>query len=206
MDARLNCKWSTWDRDFDQMVSLLYTALCVNDRWNWTLVTKVCDHTHCKNAPCECGSFLCSRKKWFLCLCACCNVNAIKRLVWLIDQSVTFCFCTSVLFPSPNIPHYFCCCLQNTVVGHIHTFSIQRLHRWGGGGGGGRLQTYRYTFTTRMIPALRWAAMGAILMFSRMWWTKSQDNVHKHNLFEEKGEPKRYRTEVFCQVGHSSQL
>ena len=33
------------------------------------------------------------------------------------------------------------------------------------GGGGGRLYTYRYTATTRMIPALRWAAMRAILMF-----------------------------------------
>ena len=30
---------------------------------------------------------------------------------------------------------------------------------------GGRLYTYRYTVTTRMIPALRWAAMRAILMF-----------------------------------------
>ena len=28
-----------------------------------------------------------------------------------------------------------------------------------------RLHTYRYTVTTRMIPALRWAAMRAILMF-----------------------------------------
>ena len=34
-----------------------------------------------------------------------------------------------------------------------------------GGGGRGRLYTYRYTVTTRMIPALRWAAMTAILMF-----------------------------------------
>ena len=40
-----------------------------------------------------------------------------------------------------------------------------------GGGGGvwrwgrGRLYTYRYTVTIRMIPALRWAAMRAILMF-----------------------------------------
>ena len=33
------------------------------------------------------------------------------------------------------------------------------------GGGRGRLYTYRYTVTTRMIAALRWAAMKAILMF-----------------------------------------
>ena len=32
-------------------------------------------------------------------------------------------------------------------------------------GGGERLYTNRYTVTTRMIPALRWAAMRAILMF-----------------------------------------
>ena len=35
----------------------------------------------------------------------------------------------------------------------------------GGGGGGERLYTYRYTVTTRMTSALRWAAMRAILMF-----------------------------------------
>ena len=34
-----------------------------------------------------------------------------------------------------------------------------------GGGGRGRLYTYGYTVTTRMIPALRWAAMRVILMF-----------------------------------------
>ena len=35
--------------------------------------------------------------------------------------------------------------------------------RWGRGRGG--LYTYRYTVTTRMTSALRWAAMVAILMF-----------------------------------------
>ena len=35
----------------------------------------------------------------------------------------------------------------------------------GGGGGRGRLHTYCYTVTTRMTPALRWAAMRAILTF-----------------------------------------
>ena len=32
--------------------------------------------------------------------------------------------------------------------------------------------------------------------FSRKCWTKSQDGVHKPQPFEEKGEPKRNRTEV----------
>ena len=32
-------------------------------------------------------------------------------------------------------------------------------------GGGGRGRLYCYTVTARMIPALRWAAMRAILMF-----------------------------------------
>ena len=41
---------------------------------------------------------------------------------------------------------------------------------WGGGvwrvrGWGRELYTYRYTVTTRMTSALRWAAMRAILMF-----------------------------------------
>ena len=35
----------------------------------------------------------------------------------------------------------------------------------GGGGGGGDYYTYRYTVTTRMTPALRWAVIRAILMF-----------------------------------------
>ena len=34
-----------------------------------------------------------------------------------------------------------------------------------GGGGRGRLYTYRYTVTSRMTSALKWAAMRAILMF-----------------------------------------
>ena len=61
----------------------------------------------------------------------------------------------------------------------------------------GRLYTYRYTVTTRIIPALRRAAMRAILMFS----VGSDGQSHKtvstnHSFFEVKGEPKRYRTEV----------
>ena len=36
-----------------------------------------------------------------------------------------------------------------------------------GGGGRGRLYTYRYTVITRMIQALRWAAIRAILMVQK---------------------------------------
>ena len=71
----------------------------------------------------------------------------------------------------------------------------------GGGyecGGRERLYTYRYTVTTRMTPALRWAAMRAIIFNVS---AGSDGQSHKtvstnHNIFEEKGEPKRYRTEV----------
>ena len=80
----------------------------------------------------------------------------------------------------------------------------------GGGGGGreygsggrGRLYTYRLTVTTSMIPALRWAAMGAILMFQCEGQSSLivKDKIRRlstnQNPFEEKGEPKRYRTEV----------
>ena len=64
-----------------------------------------------------------------------------------------------------------------------------------GSGGRGRVYTYRYTVTTSMIPALRWAAMRAIVSVG------SDGQSHRtvstnHNLFEEIGEPKRYRTEV----------
>ena len=58
----------------------------------------------------------------------------------------------------------------------------------------GRLYTYRYTVTTRMTSALRWAAMRAILMF-RNCEGLSHKTVST-TTFEEKGEPKQIRTEV----------
>ena len=61
------------------------------------------------------------------------------------------------------------------------------------GGGRGILYTCRYTVTTRMVPALRWAAMRTIFNVSVGSDGQSHTN---HNLFEEKGQPKRYRTEV----------
>ena len=65
-----------------------------------------------------------------------------------------------------------------------------------GGGGRGRLYTYRYTVTTRMTPALRWAAMRAILNVSLTVRDKVTRPCPQTTTFEEKGEPKRYRTEV----------
>ena len=64
-------------------------------------------------------------------------------------------------------------------------------------GGRGRLYRYRYTITTRMIPALRWAAMMSHFNVSVGSGGQSHKTVStNHNLFEEKGEPKRYRTEI----------
>ena len=74
-----------------------------------------------------------------------------------------------------------------------------------GGKGAGRCReegdyydTYRYTVTTRMTPAPRWAAMRAIQFNVSV---DSDGQSHKtastnHNLFEEKGEPKWNRAEV----------
>ena len=47
-----------------------------------------------------------------------------------------------------------------------------------------------------MIPALRWAAMRAILMFQKEVMDRVTTVSTNHNLFEEKGEPKWYQTEV----------
>ena len=56
-----------------------------------------------------------------------------------------------------------------------------------GGGGRGRLYTYRYTVTTRMIPALRWAAMRDIFNVSVGSDGQSHRTVStNHNLFEER--------------------
>ena len=70
-----------------------------------------------------------------------------------------------------------------------------------GGGGRGRSYTYCYTVTTRMTPALRQAAMRAILIFHWLWGTKSQDSSPRTTdpqttVSGKKGEPKRSRTEV----------
>ena len=59
-----------------------------------------------------------------------------------------------------------------------------------GGGGRGKLYTYRYTVTTRMTPALRWAAMRAIFLMFYNCERQSHKTVStNHNLSEEKTEP-----------------
>ena len=58
------------------------------------------------------------------------------------------------------------------------------------------IYTYRYTVTTRMTSALRWAAMRAILMFQWEVMDKVTRQCPQTTTFEEKREPKRYRTEV----------
>ena len=66
-----------------------------------------------------------------------------------------------------------------------------------GGGGRGRLYTYRYTVTTRITSALRWAAMRAILMFhNKIVRVRVTRQCPQTTTFEEKGEPKQIRTEV----------
>ena len=65
-----------------------------------------------------------------------------------------------------------------------------------GGGGRGSLYTYRYTVTTRMTCI----EMGSDESHFNVS-VGSDGQSHKtvsgnRNLFEEKGEPKRYRTEV----------
>ena len=66
----------------------------------------------------------------------------------------------------------------------------------GGRGYGGRVYTYRYTVITRMT-CIKMGSDESHFNLS----VGSDGQSHKtvstnHNLFEEKGEPKRYRTEV----------
>ena len=65
-----------------------------------------------------------------------------------------------------------------------------RLIRDGGGGGGGeggeRLRTYRYTATSRMTPALRWAAMRVVLMFHNCEGQSRKTVSTDHNFLKRK--------------------
>ena len=63
-------------------------------------------------------------------------------------------------------------------------------------GGRGRLYTYGYTVTTRMT-CIKMGSDESHLNVSEGREGQSHKTVStNHNLFEQKGEPKRYRTEV----------
>ena len=81
--------------------------------------------------------------------------------------------------------------------------NVQRHHKFhlgrglvGGWGGGGGLYTYRYTVTPRTTPALRWAAMRALLNVSLIGRDKVTRQCPQTTTFEEKGDPKQIRTHV----------
>ena len=76
----------------------------------------------------------------------------------------------SVLLADSRVAANFEVVVQELLYGHRNRRFIRDGEKGGGGrgyedGGRRRLYTYRYTVTTRMTSALRWAAMRAILMF-----------------------------------------
>ena len=87
-------------------------------------------------------------------------------------------------------------------------FNVHRNHKayWGreeGGKGVWRwgereiIYTYRYTVITRMSPCIKMGSDESQFNVSVGSDGQSHRTVStNHNLFEEKGEPKRYRTEV----------
>ena len=69
----------------------------------------------------------------------------------------------------------------------VITSSVHRDHTdLRGRGYGGRLYTYRYIVTTRMTPALRWAAMRAILMFHNCEGQSHKTVSTDHNFWSER--------------------
>ena len=66
-----------------------------------------------------------------------------------------------------------------------------------GGGGRGRSYTYHYTVTTRKTPALRWAAIRAILMFHNCEG-QSQDSVHRPQLLKRKDSRSGFELKSLC--------
>ena len=64
-----------------------------------------------------------------------------------------------------------------------------------GGGGRGRVYTYRYTVTTRMI-CIKIGSDESHFNVSLIVRDKVTRQCPETTIFEEKGEPKRYRIEV----------
>ena len=82
----------------------------------------------------------------------------------------------------------------------------------GGMGGGGGLYNYRYIVTTRMIPALRWAVMRAILMFRNCDGQSHKTVSTDHNFWRERRAeavsnrgPSAYQTNALP-LGHAFML
>ena len=59
---------------------------------------------------------------------------------------------------------------------------------------------YRYTLTTRMTPALRWAAMRAILKFFN-YEGQVTKSVHRPQLFKRKESRIGFEPRSFCLPG-----
>ena len=64
-----------------------------------------------------------------------------------------------------------------------------------GGGERGRVHTYRYTVTTRMT-CIKMGSDQSLFNVSLVVRDKVTRQCPQTTTFEEKGEPKRYRTEV----------
>ena len=65
-----------------------------------------------------------------------------------------------------------------------------------GGGGRGRVDTYRYTVTTRMTSCIKMGSDESHFNVSLIVMDKDTRQCPQTTTFQEKGEPKRYRTEV----------
>ena len=61
---------------------------------------------------------------------------------------------------------------------------------------GGRLYTYCYSVTSRMTPAIKMGSVGSHFIVSLIVRDKAIRQCPQTTTFEEKGQPKRIRTEV----------
>ena len=111
----------------------------------------------------------------------------------------------SDLFDGGTVPVFFFLCwsfhsMKNRFVEKT-TPDLHRVRWFDQGrereGGRGRLYTYRYTVTTRMTSALRWAAMRAILMF-RNCEGQSHKTVHRPQLLKRKESRSGFEPRSLC--------
>ena len=64
----------------------------------------------------------------------------------------------------------------------------------------GDYYTYRYTDTTRMIPALIWPVIRTILMFHYWRGTKIEDSVHRPQFLKRKESRSGFEPRSLCSV------